>query len=116
MDRETLEANSKVHVHGKGAAELILSSCTRWVDIDGSICAMDLDKMNEFKKSIEDMAAISLRCVAFAYRICDLDEVPGKDKMDNWQLPDNELILLAIVGIKTIHSKNSTIAQHAIKH
>ncbi|WOL06483.1 calcium-transporting ATPase 5, plasma membrane-type [Canna indica] len=93
-------ANFNVHVHWKGAAELILSSCTRWVDIDGSICAMDLDKVNEFKKSIEDMAAISLRCVAFAYRMCDLDEVPEEDKIDNWQLPDNELILLAIVGIK----------------
>lgn len=56
--------------------------------------------MNEFRKSIEDMAAISLRCVAFAYRLCNLDEVPEEEKRADWKLPEDELILLSIVGIK----------------
>ena len=57
-------------------------------------------QMIYFKKSIEDMAEASLRCVAFAYRFCDLGEVPDVENSDNWNLPEDELILLGIVGIK----------------
>jgi len=57
-------------------------------------------QMIYFKKSIEDMAEASLRCVAFAYRLCDLGEVPDVENSDNWNLPEDELILLGIVGIK----------------
>lgn len=56
--------------------------------------------MDEFKKSIEIMAAKSLRCVAFAYKMCDRDRVPEEDKRGDWKLPEDELVLLAIVGIK----------------
>ncbi|THU54517.1 hypothetical protein C4D60_Mb10t25940 [Musa balbisiana] len=56
--------------------------------------------VNEFKNSIEDMAELSLRCVAFAYRLYDLDKIPHEDKRDKWELPEDELVLLAIVGIK----------------
>ncbi|OIW09320.1 hypothetical protein TanjilG_01291 [Lupinus angustifolius] len=54
-----------------------------------------------FKDAIDDMAAQSLRCVAIAYRPCELDEVPSKEEdLEKWSLPENDLILLAIVGIK----------------
>ncbi|KAJ4748350.1 Calcium-transporting ATPase [Rhynchospora pubera] len=46
------------------------------------------------------MAAKSLRCVALAYKPLDLKEVPNEEERDNWSLPDNDLILLAIVGMK----------------
>ncbi|CAL9769376.1 unnamed protein product [Musa acuminata subsp. burmannicoides] len=95
-----IKADSKIHVHWKGAAELILAACTSWFDADGSIRPMTSDKVNEFKNSIEDMAALSLRCVAFAYRLYDLDKIPHEDKRDKWELPEDELVLLAIVGIK----------------
>jgi len=57
-------------------------------------------QMDEFKKSIEDMAAVSLRCVAFAYRLYDSEKVPREEDRINWTLPENDLILLGIVGIK----------------
>ncbi|KAG1331943.1 Calcium-transporting ATPase 5, plasma membrane-type [Cocos nucifera] len=56
--------------------------------------------INEFKKSIEDMAAVSLRCVVLAYRLYDLEKVPNEEQRDTWELPEDELILLGIVGIK----------------
>ncbi|XP_074566991.1 calcium-transporting ATPase 5, plasma membrane-type-like [Curcuma longa] len=93
-------ADSTVHVHWKGAAELILAACTRWIDIDGSVQLLNPEKVDEFKKSIETMAAKSLRCVAFAYKMCDRDRVPEEDKRGDWKLPEDELVLLAIVGIK----------------
>lgn len=49
---------------------------------------------------IEDMAASSLRCVAFAYRPHDMGEVPNEDERDDWKLPEDNLIMLGVVGIK----------------
>ncbi|KAL0346910.1 UNVERIFIED_CONTAM: Calcium-transporting ATPase 10, plasma membrane-type [Sesamum calycinum] len=94
-------SNSEIRVHWKGAAEIVLASCTSYIDPDDSVVQMDEDKLSLFKKAIEDMAARSLRCVAIAYRICEKHEVPtGDEELENWQLPEGDLILLAIVGIK----------------
>ncbi|KAL6888430.1 hypothetical protein ACP4OV_009456 [Aristida adscensionis] len=92
--------DSDVHVHWKGAAEIVLALCTSWLDADGSAHEMTTDKDNQFKKYIEDMAEQSLRCVAFAYRNLDLKDVPSEDQRVNWQLPDNDLTLIGIVGMK----------------
>lgn len=49
------------------------------------------------------MATRSLRCVAIAYRMCEMDEVPtSEEELEKWQLPEGDLILLAIVGIKVL--------------
>lgn len=56
-----------------------------------------------FKKAIEDMAAGSLRCVAIAYRPYEMENVPtDEEQLDQWVLPEDDLVLLAIVGIKVI--------------
>ncbi|XP_029118614.1 calcium-transporting ATPase 5, plasma membrane-type isoform X2 [Elaeis guineensis] len=91
---------SEVHVHWKGAAEIVLGTCSHWLDADGLVQPMTSDKADAFKKSIEDMAAVSLRCVAFAYKTYDLEKVPNEEQRVNWQLPEDDLILLGIVGIK----------------
>ncbi|KAG5237965.1 hypothetical protein OIU76_012782 [Salix suchowensis] len=92
--------DSKVHIHWKGAAEMVLASCTRYLDSNGSLQSIDED-MDFFKVSIDDMAACSLRCVAIAYRPYESDKVPtDEESLDKWVLPEDELVLLAIVGIK----------------
>ncbi|KAF7806693.1 calcium-transporting ATPase 10, plasma membrane-type-like isoform X1 [Senna tora] len=60
--------DSKVHVHWKGAAEIVLGSCTSYMDANGQLVEMDQEKMEFFEKAIEDMAGDSLRCVAIAYK------------------------------------------------
>ncbi|CAO2037366.1 unnamed protein product [Urochloa humidicola] len=92
--------DSDVHVHWKGAAEIVLGLCTSWIDMDGSIHEMTPDKANQLKKFIEDMAEQSLRCIAFAYRNLDMEDVPSEEQRINWQLPDNDLILIGIAGMK----------------
>ncbi|XP_073098761.1 calcium-transporting ATPase 5, plasma membrane-type isoform X1 [Elaeis guineensis] len=92
--------DSEVHVHWKGAAEIVLAQCTSWLGADGFVQPMTPDKLDAFKKLIEDMAAVSLRCISFAYRPYDLKNVPSEEQRDNWQLPEDDLILLAIVGMK----------------
>ncbi|XP_027939837.1 calcium-transporting ATPase 9, plasma membrane-type [Vigna unguiculata] len=91
---------SEVHIHWKGAAEIVLGACTQYLDSDGQLQSIE-EKKVFFKQSIDDMAARSLRCVAIAYRSYELDKVPSSEQdLDQWSLPEHELVLLAIVGIK----------------
>ncbi|XP_064959075.1 calcium-transporting ATPase 5, plasma membrane-type isoform X3 [Musa acuminata AAA Group] len=69
------QAGSEVHVHWKGAAEIVLASCTSWLDTDGSKKPMT-SEADTFKKYIDNMAEVSLRCVAFAYRSFELEKDP----------------------------------------
>ncbi|GFZ04388.1 autoinhibited Ca(2+)-ATPase 9 [Actinidia rufa] len=94
------KSNSQVHIYWKGAAEIVLASCTGYLDSNGSWQSIDNDKAF-FMKAIDDMAERSLRCVAFAYRSCEVDEVPSdEEQLEQWNLPEDDLVLLAIVGIK----------------
>ncbi|PKA50857.1 Calcium-transporting ATPase 8, plasma membrane-type [Apostasia shenzhenica] len=90
----------EVHVHWKGAAEIVLASCTSWMNSNGELQEMTPNQMDTFKKQIEEMAAISLRCVAFAYKLYKMENVPSEEERDGWALPENDLVLLGIVGIK----------------
>ncbi|KAJ7955855.1 Calcium-transporting ATPase [Quillaja saponaria] len=93
--------DSQVHIHWKGAAEIVLASCTGYIDANDQLVAMDEKKVSFFKKSIEDMASGSLRCVAIAYRPYEMDKVPTDvEQLTHWELPENELFLMAIVGLK----------------
>ncbi|XP_061990312.1 calcium-transporting ATPase 10, plasma membrane-type-like isoform X2 [Rosa rugosa] len=93
--------NNEVHIHWKGAAEIILASCTRYIDDNDQVAAMDDDKLMFFRKSIEDMAVGSLRCVAIAYLPYEFENVPtGEHQLADWAMPADDLVLLAIVGIK----------------
>ncbi|KAK2395507.1 calcium-transporting ATPase 8, plasma membrane-type [Trifolium repens] len=68
---------------------------------DSDLVEMSEEKMTFFKKAIEDMAAESLRCVAIAYRSYEKEKVPdSEEQLAHWSLPDDDLVLLAIVGIK----------------
>ncbi|XP_054784018.1 calcium-transporting ATPase 9, plasma membrane-type-like isoform X1 [Prosopis cineraria] len=92
--------DSRVHIHWKGAAEIVLGKCTQYIDSNGSLLCIEEEK-DFFKEVIEDMAARSLRCVAIAYRSYELDKVPSNEEdLAQWSLPEDELVLLAIVGIK----------------
>ncbi|XP_030971545.1 calcium-transporting ATPase 9, plasma membrane-type-like [Quercus lobata] len=92
--------DSEVHIHWKGAAEIVLSACTGYLDSNG--CLQSIEEEKEFfKEAINDMSVRSLRCVAIAYRSYELDKVPtDEENLAQWALPEDDLVLLAIVGIK----------------
>ncbi|KAK3221270.1 hypothetical protein Dsin_008295 [Dipteronia sinensis] len=92
--------NSEVHIHWKGAAEIVLASCVKYIDTNDQLVVMDEDKATYFKNSIDDMASRSLRCVAIAYRPYMEKVSDNEEELSEWVLPDNDLVLLAIVGIK----------------
>lgn len=39
------QSNSKVHIHWKGAAEIVLSSCTGYLDSNGCLQSIDENKV-----------------------------------------------------------------------
>ncbi|XP_007014495.2 PREDICTED: calcium-transporting ATPase 10, plasma membrane-type [Theobroma cacao] len=93
--------DSKVHIHWKGAAEIVLAACSWYLDTDDGVVAMDEEKVAFFEKAIESMAAGSLRCVAIAYRSYESEKVPtNEEELARWALPEDDLVLLAIVGLK----------------
>ncbi|KAK4840717.1 hypothetical protein QYF36_016394 [Acer negundo] len=92
--------NSEVHIHWKGAAEIVLASCKEYIDTNDRLVAMDDYKATNFKNKIDDMATRSLRCVAIACRSYMEKVSDNEEELSQWVLPDNDLVLLAIVGIK----------------
>uniref|UniRef100_A0A5B6ZJN7 Calcium-transporting ATPase n=4 Tax=Davidia involucrata TaxID=16924 RepID=A0A5B6ZJN7_DAVIN len=90
-----------VHIHWKGAAEIVLDSCTKYIDANDGLVPMNENEMILFKKAIEDMAARSLRCVTIAYRSYEIKNVPAnEEELAHWEIPYDDLVLLAIVGLK----------------
>ncbi|XLR57331.1 hypothetical protein HN51_011675 [Arachis hypogaea] len=73
----------------------------QYIDPNDQLVDMDEGKMPSFKKAIEDMAAKILHCVAIAYRTFEKENVPAtEEERAHWSLPEDNFVLLAIVGLK----------------
>ncbi|CAB4262077.1 unnamed protein product [Prunus armeniaca] len=93
----------EVRVHWKGDPQLVLSSCTKYIDAKDELAAMNDDKLMFFQKAIDDMAAGGLHCVAIAYRSYESENVPtDPELLAQWELPEDDLVLLAIAGIRDL--------------
>eukprot|EP01018_Ginkgo_biloba_P024671 Gb_21309 [translate_table: standard] len=86
-------------VHWKGAAEMILSMCSkRCSNASSEIEPIGEEERESLKRVIQGMAASSLRCIAFAYTECAADIVEGEGEA--WKMAEDGLTLLAIAGLK----------------
>ncbi|XP_023749222.1 putative calcium-transporting ATPase 13, plasma membrane-type [Lactuca sativa] len=82
-----------VHVHWKGAAEIILAMCSNYYQKTGVLKPINHEEKTRLENIIQGMAASSLRCIAFAHK-----QIP---KGTNYKtLNEEQLTLLGIVGIK----------------
>ncbi|GKU86496.1 hypothetical protein SLEP1_g1012 [Rubroshorea leprosula] len=95
-------ADSTIHVHWKGAAEMILAMCSNYYDSNGETRLMNEDARSAMKKIIKDMAASSLRCIAFAHKQVSEEETEGNDDQENSgrRIKEDGLTLLGIVGLE----------------
>ncbi|XP_066387110.1 calcium-transporting ATPase 7, plasma membrane-type-like [Miscanthus floridulus] len=84
-------ATGAVTAHWKGAAEMVLASCSAYVGSDGAARELDAGKRRKLEEIISEMAASSIRCIAFAYKHVDSEH----SKID-----DEGLTLLGFVGLK----------------
>ncbi|KAL6194903.1 hypothetical protein ACLB2K_035978 [Fragaria x ananassa] len=92
------KVDNTMHVHWKGAAEVILAMCTSYHNASGDIFDMDDVAKQELECIIQGMAASSLRCIAIAHREVSAEEqvVPEQKTL----LKDNGLTLIGLVGLK----------------
>ncbi|RVX20504.1 Calcium-transporting ATPase 12, plasma membrane-type [Vitis vinifera] len=94
-------ADNTIHVHWKGAAEMVLQMCSNFYETSGTIKSMDEDSRMRLEKIIQGMAASSLRCIAFAYKQISEAEIEyNDDGRAHQKLNENGLTLLGIVGLK----------------
>ncbi|XVE81697.1 hypothetical protein DITRI_Ditri15bG0086400 [Diplodiscus trichospermus] len=86
-----------VHVHWKGAAEMILAMCSSYYDASGNVKDLNNERV-KFEQIIQGMAASSLRCIAFAHKQIPEEEHENLKKQK--KLQEDSLTLLGLVGIK----------------
>ncbi|KAH9687228.1 calcium-transporting ATPase 12 plasma membrane-type [Citrus sinensis] len=84
-----------VHIHWKGAAEMILAMCSHYYVKSGTIRVLDGEARKQIEIVIKDMAAKSLRCIAFAH-----SKVAEADGQVQEKLEETGLTLLGLVGLK----------------
>ncbi|XP_034685211.1 putative calcium-transporting ATPase 13, plasma membrane-type [Vitis riparia] len=92
------KADNKIHVHWKGAAEMILAMCSSYYDASGSMKDLDDCERKTFEQIIQGMAASSLRCIAFAHK--QILEEEHEIREDTQKLKEDGLALVGLVGIK----------------
>lgn len=80
--------------HWKGASEIVLQQCDKTINADGNIVPFDEAKMKEISGVIDTMADDALRTLCLAFR--EIDTCPGRNDL----IPDQGLVLAAVVGIK----------------
>ncbi|KAI9472462.1 MAG: PMCA-type calcium-translocating P-type ATPase [Benjaminiella poitrasii] len=97
-DANAAETNtqSDYRVHVKGASEIVLEACTKYVDAKGDVQELDEEARNKFNGLIATYADKALRTIALAYH--DVSDEDYKQASDD-EPPLNDLVLIGIVGI-----------------
>lgn len=91
-----------MRLYNKGAAEMVLEQCVKYIDASGKIANMSTNKRNELQGVITSMADKGLRTLCLAYRDFEGD-VPEES-------PDEDLTACCIVGIKVgLRAKPSSV-------
>jgi Ca2+-transporting ATPase len=92
------KVDNTIHVHWKGAAEMILKMCSSYYDASGIMKDLDDGEKMKFEEIIQGMAASSLRCIAFAHK--QVSEEDQEHDTENKKIGEDGLTLLGLVGIK----------------
>jgi P-type Ca2+ transporter type 2C len=85
-------------IYTKGASEIVLEYCTRYLNKNGDVVPMTDEARDEFAKLIHRYATDALRTIAMAY--ADLGSDDEVAKMDLTEAPESDLVFIGIVGIQ----------------
>lgn len=100
-----------LRLYNKGAAEMVLAECSQYVEETGSRNPINSEKRAELAQTIKEMASRGLRTLAITYTDFEPTEFsfgPKGEPLDDptnglrgfAEAPEENLILMAIVGIK----------------
>lgn len=85
----------------KGAAELILASCSHMHLPNGSVVEIDQKQRTKLNETIEQMSNKALRVLAFAYKKIEAEaDLETKDQYDVHNIEKSGLVFCGFVGIK----------------
>jgi Ca2+-transporting ATPase len=83
----------RYHAHCKGASEIVLAACDKFIDGSGSIVPLDRKTANKFNDIIETFSSEALRTLCLAYRVLE-------DGSTHREIPLQGYTFISIVGIK----------------
>ena len=92
------KTDNTIHVHWKGAAEMILAMCSSYYDASGRMTDLNAAERMGFEQIIQGMAATSLRCIAFAHK--QIPEEEHKTGESGKKIEEDRLTLIGLMGIK----------------
>ncbi|KAG0321343.1 hypothetical protein BG000_003276, partial [Podila horticola] len=94
---EVPEGREKYRLYVKGASEIVLRSCTHYIDSEGETRSLDDNARARFEQIISQYADKALRTIALSYRDVSSSEFK---KFNDEEAPDAKLICLGVVGIQ----------------
>ncbi|KAJ1656868.1 plasma membrane calcium [Dispira simplex] len=89
--------NDAYRIHVKGASEIVLGCCDRYMAADGEVKTLDDATKNAFLQTIQNYAEQALRTICMAYREVSENEA---NSFPEDEAPNHNLICLGIVGIQ----------------
>jgi Ca2+-transporting ATPase len=84
----------RLRAHCKGAAEIILASCNKYLNEEGNVVPLDEATIEHLKATIDSFASDALRTLCLAY----MEVQDGFSEND--QIPSDGYTCIGIVGIK----------------
>ncbi|KAJ2726235.1 plasma membrane calcium [Coemansia sp. Benny D115] len=91
------ERDGQYRVHAKGASEIILRSCTKYIDADGQVVEMNDTVRNECLRRISTFANHALRTFALAYKDINDSEL---NACSDESAPLSDLVWIGVFGIQ----------------
>ncbi|CAK9165028.1 unnamed protein product [Ilex paraguariensis] len=91
------EADNTIHLHQKGAPEVILAMCSQYSEDTGIIKVINEGTRGNLEYTVQDMTANGLQCIAFAHKQMPDNNDDGEFHL---KLEEESLILLGILGLK----------------
>ncbi|KAI9502179.1 PMCA-type calcium-translocating P-type ATPase [Coemansia spiralis] len=89
--------DSQYRVHAKGASEIILGACTKYMNKDGSIVDLEEHVRNEILRNISLFANNALRTFALAFKVINGAEL---EACSDDEAPLSDLTWVGLVGIQ----------------
>ena len=108
----SLEDNRR-RVHVKGAAEMVVTTCSFYLTAEGMLKPMDAEGSQLVSTVIRSMTEKALRVIALAYR--DLETGADIEEADKFGFPAIETRNLVLIGLAGIHDPIRDEVPEAVK-
>ncbi|KAJ1666171.1 plasma membrane calcium [Coemansia sp. RSA 1646] len=89
--------DSQYRVHAKGASEIILSACTKYMNKSGSIVELDDSVRNDLLRRISVFANGALRTFALSFKVINSAEL---EACSDDEAPLSDLVWVGLMGIQ----------------